>query len=81
MRHPTSKFGAYELHYVQVPFDDRYVLVKRKNKVLMKIVRSYNDAFNMGTYVFIDMTNATAKQFEKFVTKCYLYDQYLDSRE
>lgn len=89
MRHPVMKIGKFQFHYVQVPYDDRYYIIKYDWFGLKEIAK-----FSAAAVRIIDDMIAMAvkkedgawsemrsKQVEKFSSNKEKYDQYLDNQD
>lgn len=86
MKHPVMQIGKFEFHYVQVPFDDRYIVVKhngndfakwKKNKVPL-----LNEIVNFAAVQTDECWSSRREgQINTFSNKIVRYDKYLDSMD
>lgn len=91
MKHPVMKIGDFEFHYVQVPYDDRYYIIKYyKGGHGWKEIARFSPAV---IYLIDDMINLAVLKTDGCWSKSRLnqcdiffgnkekYDTYLDNRD
>lgn len=83
MRHPVMQIGKFEFHYVQVPFDDRYVVVKYDGNDFAKwkpsSVPLLNEMVNFAATHTDECWSKTREgQINTFSNKIIRYNNYLD---
>jgi hypothetical protein len=84
MKPPTIKLNKhYSLKYIQVPYDNRYYIVKRGNIKCCRIKCSeteFLDYFIRGVYSCLDPLEVIdlAKRYEKFKTRVEKKNKILD---
>ena len=91
MKHPVMKIGQFEFHYVQIPYDDRYYVIKFEKggygkkeiaKFSPAVINFISDMINLAVMKVDGAWNATRKnQVDKFFGNKERYDAYLDNQD
>lgn len=88
-KHPVMKIGQFEFHYIQVPYDDRYYVIKFNkfgNKEIARFgattVRIIDEMINLAIIKTDGAWNKTREnQCERFFSNKEAYDVYLDKQD
>ncbi len=88
MKHPLMKIGEFEFHYIQVPYDNRYYVIKYgkyKKKEISKFSPSIVDILDGMIRIAVDKTyyqgywsEGLQRQVDIFSSNKERYDKYLD---
>lgn len=91
MKHPVMKIGNFEFHYIQVPYDDRYYVVKyykggHGKKEIARfspaVVNLIDEMFAIAVHRNDDGWNQTRiNSVERFFANKEKYDAYLDAQD
>lgn len=82
MNPPTITLGKYFIKYRQIPYDDRYFIIKYDNIEISKIPFSLfeEEWLMVFPYNIYTMFSENEKRITNFLNKVEIYNEYLDVR-
>lgn len=90
MKHPVMKIGKFEFHYIQVPYDDRYYVVKYDGgchgvkeiaRFSPAVVNIIDPMINMAVSKTGCWDQTRFNSVDRFYSNKEKYDTYLDSMD
>jgi predicted GH43/DUF377 family glycosyl hydrolase len=79
---PKYKCGPFKIRYIQVPYDNRYIIIKLDNKEFCRFTKSQNDKYHLldrilSKELFYESCRIHISNFEDSIKR---YDYYLDCK-